>query len=53
MFKYMQARLTEEEKIRAKQIALALRLEDREFVRIAILEKCKRFERSVEDDNNV
>ena len=42
--KFIQARLTTEEKIRAKKVALDLQIEDREFARIAILEKCDREE---------
>jgi hypothetical protein len=44
MHKYIQARMTETEKIRAQKVALDLRIDDREFARLAILEKCDREE---------
>lgn len=50
--KYIQARLTEQEKIRAKKIALDLHMEDREFARQAIIEKCDREEQRKKDDRN-
>jgi hypothetical protein len=49
--KFIQAWLTVEEKIRAKKVALDLRLEDREFARQAILEKCDREEAKKNEGN--
>lgn len=52
MHKYIQARMSETEKIRAQKVALDLRLEDREFARLAILEKCDREETKRSEDTN-